>query len=200
MKTTKRPGLIGVGLLSAFAASLCCITPLLALITGTFGMASSFSWVEPARPYLIGITVIVLAFAWYQQLSGKSQEEENCQCEPTSFMKSKKALLFITLFSGLLLAFPYYASALYETPTKSTNVQQQSNLKLVNFSVTGMSCASCTAHIDGALSKVSGVAKSLTSFEKSETKVTYDPKKISVDSLKSQINRTGYKVTSIKTQ
>lgn len=200
MKTTKRPGLIGVGLLSAFAASLCCITPLLSLVTGIFGMASSFSWVEPARPYLIGITIIVLAFAWYQQLSKKSKEEENCQCEPTSFMKSKKALLFITLFSGLLLAFPYYASALYEAPTKSTNVQQQSNLKLINFSVTGMSCASCTAHIDGTLSKVSGVAKSLTSFEKAETRVTYDPKKISVDSLKSQINRTGYKVTGIKTQ
>jgi mercuric ion transport protein len=198
MKTTERSGLVGVGLLSAFAASLCCITPLLAFITGTFGMASFFSWVEPARPYLIGVTVIVLAFAWYQQLSKKSQKEEDCQCESSSFMKSKKALLFITLFSGLLLAFPYYSSALYDAPTKLTNIQQQSILKSVNFSVKGMSCASCTAHIDGTLSKVSGVAKSLTSYEKAETRVTYDPKKISVDSLKSQINRTGYQVTDIK--
>jgi len=69
MKTKERSGLVGVGLLSAFAASLCCITPVIALITGTFGVASSFSWVEPTRPYFIGITVIVLAFAWYQQLS-----------------------------------------------------------------------------------------------------------------------------------
>lgn len=200
MKTTERSGLVSVGLLSAFAASLCCITPVIALITGTFGMVSSFSWVESARPYLIGITVIVLGFAWYQQLSRKSRKEENCGCERNPFMKSKKALLIITLFSGLLLAFPYYASALYETPTKLTNVHQQSNLKLVSFSVKGMSCASCTAHIDGALSKASGVEKSLTSFDKAETRVTYDPKKISVDSLKHQINRTGYQVTGIKTQ
>ena len=200
MKTTDRSGLMGVGLLSAFAASLCCITPLLVLITGTFGIASSFSWVEPARPYLIGITVIVLAFAWYQQLSKKSQEEESCQCDRASFMKSKKALLFITFFSGLLLAFPYYASALYQAPTELTNVQQQSNLKLVSFSVRGMSCASCTAHIDGALFKVSGVVKSSTSYIKAETEVTYDSKKISVDSLKSQINRTGYHVTGTKIQ
>jgi len=89
---------------------------------------------------------------------------------------------------------------LYETPVQSTIVQQQSNLKSVNFLVKGMTCASCTAHIDGALSKVSGVAKSSTSYEKSETKVSYDPKKVSVDSLKSQINKTGYQVTSIKTQ
>ncbi|MEJ5962943.1 mercuric transport protein MerTP [Pedobacter immunditicola] len=198
MKTKERSGLFGVGLLSAFAASLCCITPILALITGTFGIASSFSWVEPARPYLIAITVIVLAFAWYQQLSRKSKEEENCRCERNSFMKSTKALLVITLFSGLLLAFPYYASALYETPARSTSVQQQSNLKSVNFSVTGMTCISCTAHIDGALSKVFGVAKSSTSYEKAETRVNYDPKKVSVDSLKSQINRTGYQVTGFK--
>ncbi|KEQ29902.1 hypothetical protein N180_19885 [Pedobacter antarcticus 4BY] len=200
MKTKERSGLVGVGLLSAFAASLCCITPVIALITGTFGVASSFSWVEPTRPYFIGITVIVLAFAWYQQLSGKSQKKENCGCERNTFRKSKQALLIITLFSGLLLAFPYYTSALYETPVQSTIVQQQSNLKSVNFLVKGMTCASCTAHIDGALSKVSGVAKSSTSYEKSETKVSYDPKKVSVDSLKSQINKTGYQVTSIKTQ
>ena len=48
MKTDKK--LIGAGLLTAFAASLCCITPVLALVAGTSGLASSFSWLEPARP------------------------------------------------------------------------------------------------------------------------------------------------------
>jgi len=35
--------LIGTGLLTAIAASLCCITPVLALIAGTSGLASTFS-------------------------------------------------------------------------------------------------------------------------------------------------------------
>jgi len=39
--------LIGAGLLTAITASLCCITPLLALIAGTSGIASTFSWIEP---------------------------------------------------------------------------------------------------------------------------------------------------------
>ena len=114
----------------------------------------------------------------YQQLFKTSQERGNCECEPNSFMKSKKVLLLITLFSGLLLAFHYYASALYGPPAQSIIVQQQSSLKSIKFSVKGMTCASCTAHIDGVLSKVSGVAKSLTSYEKAETRVSYDPKKI----------------------
>jgi mercuric ion transport protein len=56
------------GLLTAVAASLCCITPVLALLGGASGLASSFSWMEPFRPFLIGLTVLVFAFAWYQKL------------------------------------------------------------------------------------------------------------------------------------
>ena len=38
-------------ILTAITASLCCITPVLALIAGTSGVASTFSWIEPFRPY-----------------------------------------------------------------------------------------------------------------------------------------------------
>ena len=87
MKTSSKPTkknesskLLGAGLLTAATASLCCITPVLALISGTTGLASTFSWMEPFRPYLIGITVLVLAFAWYQKLKPKTQEEIDCAC------------------------------------------------------------------------------------------------------------------------
>ena len=75
MKTDKK--LIGAGLLTAFAASLCCITPVLALVAGTSGLASSFSWLEPARPYFIGLTILVLGFAWYQMLNLKRKTVVN---------------------------------------------------------------------------------------------------------------------------
>lgn len=66
------------GLLTATAASLCCITPVLALLGGASGLASSFSWIEPFRPYLIGLTVLVFALAWYQKL--KPQKQVDCDC------------------------------------------------------------------------------------------------------------------------
>jgi mercuric ion transport protein len=61
------------GLLAAVAASLCCITPVLAFLGGASGLASSFSWIEPYRPYLIGLTIAVFAFAWYQKLNRKNK-------------------------------------------------------------------------------------------------------------------------------
>lgn len=63
----------GIGLLTATAASLCCITPVIALVAGTSGMASAFSWMEPARPYLIGLTILTLGLAWYQKLKSKKK-------------------------------------------------------------------------------------------------------------------------------
>ncbi|SMG48525.1 MerT mercuric transport protein [Arenibacter troitsensis] len=69
------------GILTAIAASICCITSVMALIAGTSGIASTFSWVEPFRPYLIDIIVLVLVLAWYQKLRPKAQKVIGCACE-----------------------------------------------------------------------------------------------------------------------
>ena len=105
------------GLLSAVAASVCCITPVLALLGGASGLASSFSWIEPFRPYLIGLTVLVFAFAWYQKL--KPQKQLECDCEADnrkSFWQSKIFLGIVTVVATLLIAFPYYAKTFYQKP------------------------------------------------------------------------------------
>ena len=75
MKTQESSGKwAGTGLLVAITASLCCITPVLALLAGTSGIAATFSFLEPARPYLIGLTIAVLGFAWYQKLKPVNAE------------------------------------------------------------------------------------------------------------------------------
>ncbi len=72
--------IIGAGILTVTAASLCCITPVVALISGTSGIASALSWMEPFRPYLIGLTIAVLGFAWYQKLKLRKKGEIVCDC------------------------------------------------------------------------------------------------------------------------
>lgn len=190
------------GVITAFAASLCCITPFIAFLGGISSIASSFAWIEPARPYLIGLTVVVFAFAWYQQLSKKAKTVEcDCEAKPASFWQSKKFLLIITVLSAVLIAFPYYSSFLYGSPKQSAvPVSQQSNIQWAKFTVKGMGCADCTRHIDGELSKMPGVMKATTSFEKATTTVGYDPKKTSADSLKKKIDQIGYRATITQTK
>ena len=110
------------GLLTAVAASLCCVTPVLALLGGASGLASSFSWIEPFRPYLIGLTVLAFAFAWYQKL--KQQKQVDCDCEADnkkSFWQSKSFLGIATVVAALLIAFPYYAKGVVAFQTSYEN-------------------------------------------------------------------------------
>ena len=72
MKSDRK--LIGTTIVTAILASLCCITPVLAFIAGTSGIASTFSWIAPFRPYLITLTILVLLFAWYHILKPKKED------------------------------------------------------------------------------------------------------------------------------
>lgn len=189
------------GVLAALAASLCCIAPLLAIFGGISGAATYFNWIEPYRPYIIGITILVFAFAWYQQLTiAPKRQDDCCEIAKSSFWQSKKFLLMITLFSGALIAFPYYSSLFFKEPQQTSIITNTPiTFKYVRLKIKGMGCADCTKHIDGALIGLSGVASSNTSFEKAQTVVRYDPAKINADSINHKIIAIGYQPTLIKT-
>lgn len=186
------------GIFAAVAASLCCITPVLAFLGGASGLASSFSWIEPFRPYLIGLTIAVFGFAWYQKL--KPQKQVDCDCEADnkkSFWQSKSFLAIVTVVAGLLIAFPYYAKIFYPKPQEiKVVVVDKTNIATVQLNIKGMDCEGCTAHINGELSKVNGVIEANTSYKNANTIVKFDNSKTSVDSLSNIVNNIGYKVIS----
>ena len=196
--TTKKSKGWVAGLLTAIAASLCCITPVLALLGGASGLASSFSWIEPFRPYLIGLTVLVFAFAWYQKL--KPQKQVDCDCEADnkkSFWQSKSFLGIVTVVAGLLITFPYYAKAFYPKPQEiKVVVVDKTNIQQAVFKIKGMTCESCTQHVNSEISKVNGIVTFQTSYENANSIVKFDNSKTSVDSIAAAINSTGYKVVS----
>ena len=197
MKSDKK--LIGAGLLTAIAASLCCITPVLALVAGTSGLASTFSWLEPARPYFIGLTILVLGFAWYQKLKPKKQIDCNCETEEKpKFIQSKMFLGIVTAFAIVMLAFPYYTHIFYPTTEKQIIVIDKSNVQTVKFTIIGMTCASCEEHVNHEVNKLSGIIKSSTSYENGNSIVEFDNSKTNITDIEKAINRTGYSVTDKK--
>jgi mercuric ion transport protein len=191
--------LIGAGLLTAITASLCCITPVLALIAGTSGIASTFSWIEPFRLYLIVMTILVLAFAWYQKL--KPQKEIDCECETTEkpkFIQSKKFLGIVTVFSIVMLAFPYYSKIFYPNTEKQIIVVDKSDLKKTEFKISGMTCASCEEHVNHEVNKLNGIVNSKASYENGNAIVEFDKSETNETEIEKAINSTGYKVTDKK--
>lgn len=187
--------LIGTGVLSAIAASLCCITPVLALIAGSSGIASSFSWIEPARPYLIGVTVLVLGFAWYQKL--KPQKEEDCCAvdEKPKFIQSKIFLCIVTIFAILMLAFPLYAKVFFPNNEKQVIIVDKSSIQTAEFTISGMTCTGCEEHVKHEVNKLNGIVKADVSYQNGNAQVQFDNSKTNVAEIEKAINSTGYTVT-----
>ena len=191
--------IIGMGVVTAIAASLCCITPVLALIAGASGVASSFSWLEPARPYLIGVTILVIGFAWYQKL--KPKKEIDCECETDKkpkFIQSKKFLGVVTAFAIVMLAFPYYAHVFYSKSEKQVIVVEKSNIRTVEFTITGMTCSGCEEHVNHEVNQLSGIIKSTASYENKNAIIEFDNSKVSVMEIENAINKTGYSIINKK--
>jgi copper chaperone CopZ len=191
--------LIGTGLLTAITASLCCITPVLALIAGTSGIASAFSWIEPFRPSLIGLTVLVLGFAWYQKL--KARKEIDCACETDKkpkFMQSKTFLGSVTVFAFIMLAFPYFSEIFYANTAKHIIAVEKSDIRTTEFKISGMTCAGCEKHVNHEINKLNGIVNSKASYENGNAIIEFDRTKTNQTEIEKAINSTGYKVTEKK--
>ncbi|MEX0844071.1 MAG: mercuric transport protein MerTP [Balneolaceae bacterium] len=196
--------LLGAGLGIAFIASLCCITPVFAFLAGIGGIASVFSWMEPVRPYLIGLTVLILSFVWYQKLKPRTQEEMECACEENekpSFWQSKAFLGMVTAISVILLAFPYYSNAFFPDTAKQEVVYvMPDQVETVTFNIKGMTCTGCEATVDNAARSVDGVVEVKASYKEHSAKITYLKEKTTRETIIAAINKTGFTVDEDKTQ
>ena len=195
----KNSKLIWTGILTAIGASLCCITPVLALISGASGIASTFSWLEPLRPYLIGSTILVLGFAWYQKIKPKNEIDCDCETdEKSKFIQSKTFLGLVTVFAILMLAFPYYGKTFYPKTEKEIIVVDKTNIKSITLEIEGMTCTSCEEHVSHAVNQLDGVLSVNTSFDNGNAVVEFDQSKINIEEIENTVNSTGYTVTNIK--
>ncbi len=191
----------GLSLLTAFASSLCCIVPFIAILAGTSSLAANFSWIEPAQPYLYGLSVLALGFAWYQQFKPKVADDCGCEVGPTSFLQTKKFLGIVTVFAVLMMAFPYYSGSLFANGSSNSVLMADvadENIVSVEFEVEGMTCGGCEKHVSDAVYKLDGIIELTASYENENTIVKFDDSKTSAEEIEKAIASTGYKVLGYK--
>jgi len=186
---------IMTGILAAFGASLCCITPVLAVLAGSAGMASTFSWMEPFRPYLIGLTILVLAFAWWDKLR-PAKEVLDCSCDiegEVSFWSTKKFLFIVTVLATLMLSFQYWGDRFISSDKVQTIPIDKNNLSEIRVDIEGMTCKACEATIEKYVFEVKGVTHVKASSSKKEATVKFDKTQTDINYIMKAISKTGYK-------
>ena len=190
-------GAAATGIIAALAASSCCIPPVIAAIAGVGGAAGSLSWMEPLRPYLIGLAVIAIGYAWYNHYKPKQADDCGCDIEKPKWYQTKGFLIGMTLFAAISIAFPYYSGIFFPNNKKEVVIVDASNIETVDVSIEGMTCDACQNHVNSAVNELPGIVSVNSSYTDGNAIVEFDRTKTSENEIEEAINGTGYTATEI---
>lgn len=195
---TQGKAFLGASLLAAIAGSLCCVGPLLVLVSGTGATLSSIPWLSNARPYLISISIVSLALAFWQVYKKPKAIQDDCGCEvetKKSFLGSKTFLWIVTLLSVLFFSLPYVLAQIQPGHEATLNFPE-ANSRL-ELSINGMTCESCELHITQATQNIDGVYGTNSSFTEGSSQIWYDSTRVESNFLIETIEeKTGYQITN----
>lgn len=192
--------MLSAGVMAAIASSLCCITPLVALLGGLSGAASVFSWIEPARPYLMGVSVLALGYAFYQAYRPLPADDCGCDVDQKkSFLNSKGFLWSITFLSAFLFSLPYTSA--WFSPKADLQVMQVAGTETTEYTINieGMTCTGCENHVSSALSSIAGVEYIRADHRTGTASLLMDTSKVSIEHLADVLkDETGYTIIGHK--
>jgi len=194
-----RRTIVGV-IIAALAASVCCVGPLLLLGLGISGAwIGNLTAIEPFRPYLMALTLGVLAYAFYKIYKPKAEV-----CEPGSYCANPKSdkinritLWISTIFVLGLLATPYIAGELVASENAEADrlSEQLANLKQLTLDVPLMNCPSCPFTVQKSLKNLDGVVSAKATLKDKKAVVIYNPSKVNLEQMIEVTTNAGYPST-----
>jgi len=110
MRVSREGATLAGAVAAAFAASACCLGPLVLAVLGLGGAASALA-LAAYRPYLLALTAVLLAGAFYMTYRRTARAcGPGEACERPGANRAGRVLLWVaTLVVLLAAAFPYYS-------------------------------------------------------------------------------------------
>jgi len=182
--------------LAAFAASLCCLGPL--ILAGLGVGAAAFSPFVALRPYFFGLSAFLLVtgfyFAYRKPKASQACEGQTCAPESRTRRLAKPMLWLATVAVLALAFFPSYGAKL--VPTFNVTAPAATPLvETAKMKITGMDCPVCASLIQHKLALTPGVVQAEVRYPAGSATVKYDPSKVAPAQLVQAINSTGYKAS-----
>jgi Cu+-exporting ATPase len=75
---------------------------------------------------------------------------------------------------------------------------EQKHKEKISIPLTGMSCASCAATVEKAISEIAGVSKANVNLASEKASMEYDPDKVKVETIIKAVSQSGYGVSTQK--
>ena len=111
-KTQKNLVTIIAAVFAGLGASLCCILPIAVAVLGV-GSAAFAVRMEPLRPYLLVLTIVLLGLVFYREYRAEPCEAATACSAPTRRTRQRILLWIIAVVILAVVTFPYYAGRLF---------------------------------------------------------------------------------------
>ena len=193
---------LGGALIGSIAASACCILPAVlgAASVSSLGVGAALA---PFRPYMIGVTVLLLGAGFYVTYRRPRAAEcgpDGCildHSQATRTMKatklSKVTLWMVTSITIGLLVYPELSGQNPSPARTKATAQRGVRDSVLVFTVSGMTCGGCEQQITGALSKMKGVTNASASYQNGTATVRFKPGEVTPAKIRAAIEGVGYK-------
>ncbi len=189
------------GLVAAVAASSCCILPLVlgAASAGTLAIGAALT---PYRPYLIGLTLLMLAAAFYCTYHPRKTGRGTDGCATVKSAPvprfSRAFLGAITVITLGVMIYPDFAAhALESAQVAVPPVPSVPSAQTAIFTLGDLTCPECSISIVKALKGTPGVLDASVNFAAKYASVRYDSRRISISELRKVIEQTGFPVAGM---
>ncbi|MBI4460215.1 MAG: cation transporter [Acidobacteria bacterium] len=192
----KEKMLTGGVVLAAVTASLCCTIPLFFAGAGVTAIivAEQFAAV---RPYLLGVTGLLLAAGFYYGYRQKSCEPGGVCATPQGRRRVRLGLWLATAFAVVLTTIPYWSPAVVRGMAQTSQASSAVPVQKATLQISGMFCELCAAGIENSLKAQAGVRSAQVHFSESAAEVEYEPSRVSLPQIQNVIERAGYRVEKI---
>jgi mercuric ion transport protein len=193
--TRSRRLTLGGAILAALAASSCCVGPLVLAALGVGG-AGAFAAFASYRPYILGVTAVLLGGGFYLTYR-KKPEGDACGCErPRAGRAARIGLWTTTAVVVLLAAAPQLLAAVAHE--RAVHVATTTNLRQVVLSVRGIDCEACAAPIRKALGKVGGFDDLSLDVKAQRVAVRFEPAPGRIEAYVAAIDELGYEASVVE--
>ena len=195
----KAPATLAGTLVAAFLASVCCLGPLVlgVLCIGSLGLAAT---IAPFRPWLLGLTGLLLAIAFY--LAYRPEATAECgpdgECPaPASRRTQRISLWVVTVLTLLMATYPRWSSLGMATDGARTLTSKRDAIsQVVTLDIHGMTCADCEGYIERELKRLPGVVRASVSYATQSGLVELG-RPINLRDVSAAVERAGYRATNV---
>lgn len=181
-------------MVAALAASLCCILPIVAIVTGlaAIGAAATFT---SFRPYLLALTVLLFLIG-----VAIAYRDRRRHCDPQSLCATKPvgrwSIISLSILGLLILAlalFPAYSGSIARAVAGKPQVNRivgQTNT--ASFLILDMDCGACAVSLQTAFQRLPGVARAVVDYPTRRAQIIYDPKKQQPETFARLVSQSGF--------